>query len=88
MDKKTYLAKVDRSTQKPKGKHLSRPCQRLWGPIADILDIAGSATLQAVSECPGAARPVFSRVMPLTPKICHKYALKGRDKKKISGIFH
>ena len=74
MDKKTYLAKVDRSTQKPKGKHLLRPCQRLWGPIAGILDIAGSKRVP-----PALLVWYFRELCPLH----HKYALKGRDKKKL-----
>ena len=50
--KKTYLAKVDGGTQKPLGRPLSRPHQPFWDPLAAILDFAGGAALQAVSECP------------------------------------
>ena len=46
------LAKVDRSTQKPRVRHISRPRQPFWGPLAAILDFVGGAVLQAVSECP------------------------------------
>ena len=49
---KTYLAKVDGSAQKPESRHLSRPCWPFWGPVAAILDLAGSTVLQAVSEHP------------------------------------
>ena len=49
---KTYLAKVARSAQKPRGRHLSRPRPPFWGPLAAILDFAGGAALQAVSERP------------------------------------
>ena len=31
---------------------ISRPCRQFWGPLAAILDIAGGAVLQAVSQCP------------------------------------
>ena len=48
---KTYLAKVDGSTQKPRGKHLSRPCHPILGPLAAILDFAGGAVLQALRRC-------------------------------------
>ena len=34
------------------GRHVSRPCRPFWGPLAAILDFAGDAALQAVSECP------------------------------------
>ena len=50
--KKTYFAKIDRSSDKHWGNHLSRPRQPFWGPLAAILDFAGGAALQAVSECP------------------------------------
>ena len=33
-------------------RHLSRPRPPFWGPLAAILDFAGSAALQAVSERP------------------------------------
>ena len=46
---KTYLAKVDRSAQKPSGTPFSRPSWPFWGPLAAILDFAGGA---AVGECP------------------------------------
>ena len=49
MNEKTYISKVDGNTQKPRGRHLSRPPWPFWGPIADILDFAGGAALQAVS---------------------------------------
>ena len=52
MDQITYLAKDDGSAQNPWGKHLSRSGRPFWGPLAAILDFAGSAALQAVSECP------------------------------------
>ena len=44
-----------RKTKKPKGRHLSRPSLPFWGPLAVILDFAGGAALQAVSD----ARLVF-----------------------------
>ena len=44
--------KVDGSAQKPRGRHLSRPPLPFWGPLAAILDFAGGAALQAVSERP------------------------------------
>ena len=40
--KKTYLAKVDRSTQKPKGRPLSRTFQQFQGHLVSILDFGGS----------------------------------------------
>ena len=49
---KTCLAKVAQNAQKPRGRHLSRPRRPFWGPLAAILDFAGGAALQAVSECP------------------------------------
>ena len=52
MDQKTYLAKVAKNAQKPRGRHLSSPHQPFWGPLAAILDFAGGAALQALSECP------------------------------------
>jgi len=52
LDQKTYLAKVDGNTQNPRGRHLSRPPLPFWGPLAAILDFAGGAALQAVSERP------------------------------------
>ena len=51
-DQKTYFAKVDRSSQKPRGRHLSRTPRPFWGPLVAILDFAGGAALQVVSECP------------------------------------
>ena len=51
-DQTTYIAKLDWSAQKPKGRHHSRPHRSFWGPLAATLDFAGSAALQAVSECP------------------------------------
>ena len=30
-DPKTYFVKIDGSTQKPRGRHLSRPCRPFWG---------------------------------------------------------
>ena len=33
-------------------KNLSRSCRPFWGPLAAILEFAGSAALQEVSECP------------------------------------
>ena len=50
--KKLFFAKLDGSAQKPRGKHISRPRQPFWGPLVSILDFAGGAALQAVSECP------------------------------------
>ena len=38
--------------KKPRGRHLSRPCQPFRGPLPAILDFAGGAGLQAVSKCP------------------------------------
>ena len=52
LEQKTYLAKVDRNAQKPRGRHLSRPPLPFWGLLAAILDFAGGAALQAVSERP------------------------------------
>ena len=49
-DQKTYLAKVAKNAQKPRGRHLSRPRRLFWGPLAAIFDFAGGAALQAVSE--------------------------------------
>ena len=39
--------------ERPKiwGRYLSRPRWSFWGPLAAILDFAGGAVLQAVSEC-------------------------------------
>ena len=45
--KQNYGGKVDRSAQKS-----SRPRLPFWGPLAAILDFAGGAALQAVSERP------------------------------------
>ena len=44
--------KVDGSAQKPRGRHLSRPCWPFCGSLAAIFDFKGLAALQAVSECP------------------------------------
>ena len=41
-DQKTYLAKVDGSAPKPRGRHLSRPRRPFWGPLAAILDFEAS----------------------------------------------
>ena len=41
LDQKTYLAKADKSAQKPRGGHSSRPHWPFWGPLAAILDFAG-----------------------------------------------
>ena len=49
-DQKPYFAKDDGSAQKPGVTSLSRPCRPFLGPLADILDFAGGAALQAVSE--------------------------------------
>ena len=35
-----------------RGRHLSRLRRPFWAPLAAILDFAGGAALQAVSECP------------------------------------
>ena len=51
-DQKTYLAKVDGSTQQRRGRHIFTPRQPFWGPLPAILDFAGGAALQAVSKCP------------------------------------
>ena len=51
-DQKTYFAKVAENAQKRRGRHLSRPRPPFWGPLAAILDFAGGAALQAVSERP------------------------------------
>ena len=45
LDQKTYLAKVDGSAPKPRGRHISRPRPPFWGPLAAILDFAGGAAL-------------------------------------------
>ena len=42
---KPYLAKVDRSAQKPWDIHLSRPQRQFWGLLAAILDFAGGSAL-------------------------------------------
>ena len=44
--------KVDGSDQKLRGTYLSRPRRPFWGPLAAILEFAGGAALQALSECP------------------------------------
>ena len=49
---KTYLAKVAKNAQKSRVRHLSRPRRPFWGPLAAILDFAGGAALQVVSEGP------------------------------------
>ena len=49
---KTYFAKVDGSAHKPKGWHLLRPLGPFRAPLAAILDFAGGAVFQAVSQCP------------------------------------
>ena len=60
---KTYLAKVVRSAQKPKGTHLSRPCrpflilQSVWR--CSQRGVAVGAALQAASESFGIARLVL-----------------------------
>ena len=46
-----YFAKVAKNAQKPRDKHLSRPRQPFWGPLAAILGFAGGAALQAVRHC-------------------------------------
>ena len=52
-DQKTYLAKVDGSTQKSRSRHLFRLRRPFLGPLAAIVDFAGS------EQVPGAARLVF-----------------------------
>ena len=49
---KTYLEKLDGRALKPRGRHLYRPWRPFWGPLAAILNFAGGAALQAVTECP------------------------------------
>ena len=51
-DQKTYLAKVAWNAQKLRGRHLSRPHRLFWGSLAALLNFAGGAALQAVSERP------------------------------------
>ena len=46
---------------------LNPPCRLFCSPLAVILDFAGGAALQAVSECPGATRLVSK----LVSKHCH-----------------
>ena len=41
----TYFANVDENTQKPKRRHISRPCQPFWGHLAAIMNFAGGAAL-------------------------------------------
>ena len=41
-DQKTYLAKVDGSSQKHRDTPSSRPCRPFWGPLTAILDFWGS----------------------------------------------
>ena len=45
-EQKTYLPKVDGSAQKPRGRHLTRPCRPFWSPLAAILYFACGAVLQ------------------------------------------
>ena len=49
--KKHILRKLT-GASKNMGRHLSRPCRPFWGPLAAILDFAGSGVLRAVSKCP------------------------------------
>ena len=73
-DQITYLVKVDWSPQKLRGRHPSRPRRPFWGPLAAILDFTGGAALQAVSECPGAARLGFSYFKSaLRRAVIHKF---------------
>ena len=61
---KTYLAQVDRSTQKPRGRHLARPHRPFGGPLAIILNFAGSAALQHCRQwvsAPGTASDSLSK---------------------------
>ena len=51
-DQKTYLAQVEGSAQKPRGRHISRDRWPFWGPLAAILNVTGGAAVQVVSECP------------------------------------
>ena len=66
-----------RERQKPRGRHLSRPQHWFYGPQAAIyelcrhLGIAGVSALQAVSECPGAARLVLLLVSPIQVHIVY-----------------
>ena len=50
LDQKTYLAKVDGSTQKSRSKHLYRPCLQFWGPIAAILDFGNGGVLNMCTQ--------------------------------------
>ena len=82
-----YLAKVDWRAQKPRGKqicYLSRPHRPFWGSPAASFDFAGGGALQAVSECPGAARLVLSfkmiQLYSFQNQIgCNRMASKGED---------
>ena len=49
---KNLFSESWKERQKPRDKHLSRPCLPFWGPLAAILDFAGDVALQVVSECP------------------------------------
>ena len=40
-NQETYLAKVDKSAQKPRDKHPSRHRRPFWGLLVAILDFAG-----------------------------------------------
>ena len=63
-NKTNYLAKVDGSAHKPRGKPLFRPCQPFWGPPAVILDEAGSGVSQAVQRFSyWASAPVTARLV-------------------------
>ena len=47
-----FFIEVDWSAQKSRGRHLSRPRWPFWSLLLAILDYAGVAALQAVSEWP------------------------------------
>ena len=46
----SYLAKFAGSAKNLKCKHLSKPCQPFWYPLAAILYFAGGVALQVVSN--------------------------------------
>ena len=69
LDQKTYSAKIDRSAQTLRDRHLSIPCRPFWGPLVAILDLTGGAALHAVKECPHAARLEFKSRVSELPKI-------------------
>ena len=72
--KKTYFARVDRSAQKPRNRHLFKTCCSLWSPLVAVFAFAGGEALLAVCKCPWrhkAGRLVFEIIFQKIPILKH-----------------